>query len=126
MTKAECEAQKSTLGINACYWDNDYWAGAVKACKDQGLRLPTEAELAQLASEFYGTTIGATEYKEATLNTSKLPESFSGLGPSWGRLWSGGESSYTNAYYRDFFSSYTDRNSVYRNNSGGRAVCVGE
>ncbi len=32
LTRAECEAQKGDLGINACYDDNDYWAGAVKAC----------------------------------------------------------------------------------------------
>ena len=28
LTKAECEAQKGDLGISACNYDNDYWAGA--------------------------------------------------------------------------------------------------
>jgi len=128
MTKADCEEQKSTLGINACEYDNDYWAGAVKACKDQGMRLPTEAELAQLASELYGRSIGATEsvYSGLSLNTSKLPESFAGLGSSWYYLWSGSEGSANAAYGRYFNSSTTRRNTYTRNGSNLRAVCVGE
>ncbi len=45
---------------------NNYWAGANKACKDKGMSLPTEAQLAQIASELYvdsngnAVTIGAT------------------------------------------------------------------
>jgi len=127
MTKSECEANKSALGINACYFDNDYWAGAVKACKDSGGRLPTEAELAQLASEFYGTTIGATESKSGlSLNTSKLPESFAGLGSSWYNLWSGSEDSAYGAFSRYFYSSVTRRANDGRRDSYVRAVCVGE
>jgi len=127
MTKAECEAQKSTLGINACNYDNDYWAGAMKMCKDQGGRLPTEAELAQLASELYGTTIGSTESKSGlSLDTNKLPESFAGLSSSWSFLWSGSEGSASYAYGRYFGSSTTGRSYYTRYDSDIRAVCVGE
>lgn len=36
MSYEDCMAQKDELGINGCYYDDDYWAGAVKACKDMG------------------------------------------------------------------------------------------
>ena len=32
ITKAECEELKDDLGIQCCVLDDDYWAGAVKAC----------------------------------------------------------------------------------------------
>ena len=54
MTSEECETQKGNLGIEACYWDTDYWAGAVKACG--GTRnMPTEAQLIALAKYLYNT-----------------------------------------------------------------------
>ena len=34
-------------------YNPDYWAGAVKGCKDQGYRLPTDAELKKLAELVY-------------------------------------------------------------------------
>ena len=54
MTSEECETQKGNLGIEACYWDTDYWAGAVKACG--GTRnMPTEVQLIALAKYLYNT-----------------------------------------------------------------------
>ena len=54
LTKAECEAQKGDLGIEACNYDDDYWAGAVKACG--GVQnMPTQAQLTALAEYIYTT-----------------------------------------------------------------------
>ena len=36
ISRAECEALKEDLNITGCYYDNDYWAGAVKACGGKG------------------------------------------------------------------------------------------
>ena len=128
LTKAECEAQKSTLGINGCYYDNDYWAGAVKACKDQGKKLPTGAQLAELASQLYvgNPTIGATEYKDnIQYDPNSAVSKALGLTP-WFYLWSGEENSFSNAYYRSF--STTGSSWLYnsRGVSNVQAVCLGE
>lgn len=54
MTKADCENQKDVLGIKNCRLNSaDYWAGAVKKCKDDGMRLPTKSELYQVAKLIY-------------------------------------------------------------------------
>ena len=54
MSKDECEKRKKELGINECYDGNDYWAGAVKACHDLGLHLPSPQTLANIAGARYG------------------------------------------------------------------------
>ena len=57
-------------GTDNIYCDENFWAGAKKACADMGMSLPTSAQLAQIASELYvnssdgsAVTIGATERK---------------------------------------------------------------
>jgi len=42
--------------------DRNYWAGAKKTCEGKGMKLPTMAQLANLASTIYGKTI--EPYKE--------------------------------------------------------------
>ena len=131
MTKAECEAQKSNLGINACCSNcnnRDYWAGAVKACKDQGKKLPTGAQLAELASQLYvgNPTIGAKEYKENIQFDSNSSTAKSlGLTPSFS-LWSGEEYSSSYAYSRNFYTTYSYWSHHYRDRSGSQAVCLGD
>ena len=128
MTKAECEAQKSTLGINGCYYDNDYWAGAVKACKEQGKKLPTGAQLAELASQLYvgNPSIGATEYKDNIQFDSNSSTAKSlGLTPYF-YLWSGEESSSYGAYRRAFTTTYSSWNAYDRDASPYQAVCLGD
>ena len=128
MTKAECEAQKSTLGINGCYYDNDYWAGAVKACKEQGKKLPTGAQLAELASQLYvgNPSIGATEYKDNIQFDSNSSTAKSlGLTPYF-YLWSGEENSSYGAYSRAFLTTYSNWGNYGRYSSHGQAVCLGD
>ncbi len=128
MTKAECEAQKSTLGINGCYYDNDYWAGAVKACKDQGKKLPTMTQLAELASQLYvgNPTIGATESKSGIqFDSNSSTAKALGLTPYF-YLWSGEEFSSSDAYFRHFDATYLGRGVTLRKFSYLQAVCLGE
>ena len=54
ISKNECLKRKNELGINECYNGNDYWAGAVKACHELGLHLPSPQTLANIAGARYG------------------------------------------------------------------------
>ena len=130
LTKAECEAAvaEGKLGIKGCYYDNDHWAGAVKTCKDQGKKLPTGAQLAELASQLYvgNPTIGATEYKQG-LQFDSNSSTAKSLGLTSGFfLWSGEEISSGNAYGRGFYTTYSYWGNEYRGHSTSQAVCVGE
>ena len=128
LTKAECEAQKSTLGINGCYYDNDYWAGAVNACKDQGKKLPTMAQLGELASQLYvgNPSVGAKQdVYRLTFDTNSSTAKALGLTPSFS-LWSDEETSSYDAYGRNF---YTTSSTTYNNDrarSFFQAVCLGD
>ena len=127
MTKAECEAQKSTLGINGCYYDNDYWAGAVKQCGGVS-KLPTMAQLGELASQLYvgNPSIGAKENKGNIQYDPNSPVSKAlGLTPDF-YLWSGEEYSSNHAYYRYFDTTASYWNYDGRYYSYYQAVCLGE
>lgn len=56
ISKDECNRLKGRLGINGCYYDTDYWAGAVKKCHDIGMHLPSMQTLAVIAGAKYGRT----------------------------------------------------------------------
>ena len=58
---SECQKLKNKLGINECHKmynqeRDDYWGGAVKACYDLGLHLPSPQTLALIAGARYGRT----------------------------------------------------------------------
>ena len=126
MTKAECEAQKSALGINGCYYDNDYWAGAVKACKEQGKKLPTGAQLAELASQLYvgNPSIGANTDNIQYDPNSSVSKAL-GLTPYF-YLWSGEEHSSSYAYFRTFSTTASYWGYGNRNYRYFQAVCLGD
>ena len=129
LTKAECEAQKDNLGIKACNYAQDYWAGAVKQCGGVS-KMPTRAQLAELASQMYvgNPTIGAKEDKSRIqFDSNSSTAKALGLTPSFS-LWSGGEISSGNggAYIRDFGTTYSTWNLSTRGYSGNQAVCLGD
>ena len=75
MTGVECNqaVSEGKLGITACSYSTDYWAGAVKACGGTS-SMPTMEQLGQLATYLYNypSTIGAKEdVRSATLDTTK-------------------------------------------------------
>ena len=129
LTLAECEAQKDELGIKYCRTDDDdYWAGAVKQCGGVS-KLPTMAQLAELASQLYvgNPTIGAKENKRGIQFDSNSSTAKSlGLTPYF-YLWSGEEYSSYTAYSRNFDTTYSTWNYDYgRGSSDIQAVCLGE
>ena len=126
MTKAECEAEKDNLGIKACYYNKDYWAGAVKQCKGVS-KMPTMAQLGELASQMYvgNPSIGAKETKDNIhYDPNSSVSKAIGLTPLF-FLWSGEESSSYDAYFRAFRTTGSDWGN-YRNGSDAQAVCLGE
>ena len=131
MTLAECNQAVSDgeLGIQACSYDPDYWAGAVKTCGGTS-KMPTMAQLGQLATYVYNydSTIGAQQYISGlTLDTEKAAQFFSASPSSYYFfVWSGQEGSSTHAYYRSFASTFTGWSYSTRNNSDNLAVCLGD
>ena len=127
LTRAECEAQKDDLGIKACFYDNDYWAAAVKQCKGVS-KMPTMAQLGELASQLYvgNPSIGAKEDKEDIQFDSNSSTAKSlGLTPYF-YLWSGEEYSSSDAYFRYFGATGSFWHDNTRYGSDTQAVCLGD
>ena len=125
LTRAECEAEKSNLGIKKCSSNNDYWAGAVKACGGVS-KMPTMAQVAEIANYVYNTSgIGAKEnVYSLTLDRDKAAEL--GFTGSYFSVWSGEEYSRDGAYYRYFSSTNTNWGGINRHNRNLQAVCLGD
>ena len=130
MTLEECNQAVSDgeLGIKACYYSSDYWAGAVKACGGIN-NMPTQDQLTQLAKYVYGTdSINSSDYTyDLALDTEKAAQFLSarGTGYSSFSVWSGQELSSNLAYYRAFTSTYAGWGSLNRYYSDKLAVCLG-
>ena len=126
LTFEECVAQKGELGISECYHSRDYWAGAVKACKDMGSSLPNKAELRKLAEELYkdatGTSIIGNRDDEKAYEMGFKPSS--AFNPSFW-VWSSVETDKYQACSRDFSSTHTLWYSTNgRSVSTNQAVCL--
>ena len=126
----------TTLDENKQYDENyartsNYWAGAIKACRDKGMELPTLDQLEQLASNLYvdsegnAVTIGYNGQSGLKLKDeySQNPPLTLGYG-----YWSSEEHNVAGTAYRQFFyTSSTSGGSNYwhKSNSDTRAICLG-
>ena len=127
LTLEECEAQKGELGISECYYESDYWAGAVKACHDMGSSLPSQEQLDQLARDLYpGTEITTGTSTGNRDNDLAMEWNFITSPGSDFQVWSSVESSEDAAYYRHFLITFTLRGCDYRNDSHLQAVCLAD
>ncbi len=119
---AECEAEKGRLGIRYCYYESDYWAGAVKQCG--GVQnMPTKAYLQKFASLLYDKPITLDWTQNLTYN-GKASEL--GLPEPYFYLWAGNENNRERAYNRRFNFTYTDWNHCIRNQSERFGLCIVE
>ena len=130
LTAQECNEQKDKLGIKYCRTDDsDYWGGAVKQCGGVS-KMPTMAQLAELASQLYvgNPTIGAKKDKDNIQFDSNSSTAKSlGLTPTpYFSLWSGEEDSSDYAYRRSFNTTNSTWNYGSRDFSFFQAVCLGE
>ena len=135
LTLSECEAQKSALGINECCstdycYNKDYWAGAVKACKDQGKKLPSHSDLDEIAKALYpNQTLNSDEYTWNLTYTAGTATSL-GLPEPFFSLWSGEEGGPHGAYVKTFNTTSLSWYNGCRNDghysSNVQAICVGD
>ena len=131
VTEAECEQLVAEgYPIKECYRESDYWAGAVKACKDMGSSLPSQEQLDQLARDLYPGTEISTSYGVSSNgqrdNDLAVSMGFITSPGSGFYLWSSVEHSKNYAYNRDFYSTNTRRDLINRDFSGNQAVCLAE
>ena len=113
LTNAECEAQKGDLGIPSCYPPgNDYWAGAYKTCKEMGSRLPTQAELNQIASIIYE-------------GNTRIDSKAEAIGFTPGTYWANTTLNSNNAYGSAFDTNGV-RSYPNRGNAQVKAMCLSQ
>ncbi len=129
VTKAECEQLVAEgYPIKECYYESDYWAGAVKACHDMGSSLPSQEQLDQLARDLYPGTEITTGVSYGTRDNDLAFEmgflSSASTSAFW--LWSSEETNKYNAYGRSFSSTNTGRYGYGHYGSDGQAVCLAE
>ena len=118
-------------GSANAYCAYNYWAGAVKSCRDKNMTLPTSAQLTQLAQALYVKSDGT----EATIDEGytsglKVRDQYKDNPPITldYSYWSSEEGNTGGAYGRGFTTTYTygsDDGWVYKGYSGYRAVCLG-
>ena len=141
MTYAECAGENATsprhstvagsyaksLGINECYYPNDYWAGAVKQCGGTN-KMASMEDLGKIASLLYegNPTIGAQQ----DVDNLKYNNKASQYGFPEPHFWvCSGEENGTNgygAYSRYFDTTSTGWNSNGRGYSGNLGLCLGD
>ena len=133
VTKAECEQLVAEgYPIKECYAaTNDYWAGAVKACKDMGSSLPSQEQLDQLAKDLYpGTEISSTLYEISygtRDNDLAVSMGFTISPDELFLVWSSEEYSKYYAYFRHFNPTHTYRHANSRyNRHNQEAVCLSD
>ncbi len=149
LTQAECTKYKNELGITNCYNgadengsnsrpDEDKWGGAVKACHDLGLHLPSSETLAKIATLQFGVPIDVyeevaftqdvcTQYSHMSCKFPPSDEEYSSPVSNFsGGYWSSREGSAAGAYRRNFYLS--SHSSYYSSNRYDAlyALCLGD
>ena len=126
LTKAQCELEKDKLGIKGCYWDTDYWAGAVKQCGGVS-KMPTQADLIELAKVLYNTSNISSSYLTPGLTLDTLKASSLGFtGTTFYVVWAEEEYHSKYVYARIFRSTETSKYGTSRNYSTYQAMCLGD
>ncbi len=126
LTYAECTAQKDALGLDYCYNGDDYYAGAAAMCGGKS-KMASLADLAAIASDIYGTTIGEYDYKEGTYNVS-IGAKYGFPDPNSAQfyVWAGREDDSDFAYDRNFYSANSNWAYGGRGYSGFLVLCKGD
>lgn len=131
LTFAECEAEKDNLGIRECCPTNicpqgDGLGGAVKACKNQGMKLATPTQLAEFASQMYVgkpsiKVTGPTTHIQYDYN-SPIVKAYGSLYPFI--LWSNEEINQEFSSLRLFLPNATVNTTMYSRANSFYAICV--
>ena len=110
---------------NCSHNTTDRWANAVYQCAMKGKRLPTQAELQELAAKLYGepVKIGTTTSLEVTNNNLFQAIKYSGTTTNL-YYWSAQEYNGTSSFARVMYEFHTTSGTTNRNNNAYRAFCV--
>ena len=130
----DCMAHKKKLGIKECRAaGSDRFAGAMKACKDMGLNLPSMQTLANAAGSMWGVSdlgtyedINYPNYIAATGNRDIASRDNSSSISLSGAFWSSSEISSAHAWLRYITSSSSIVSRNGRYNDASYALCVGD
>ena len=140
LTPSECEKYQDELGIQRCGGvENDYFAGAMKACHDLDMHLPSMATISQIATYQYGAEIVAdkfvnqvfredcSSYSENRTKCISLPENYtSPLQTFRWRYWASAGDSDTLAWANHFEPDYSVFTTYQRDNSNIYALCLAD
>ena len=127
LSQDECEEIKDTLGIPNCINLPDCWGATVKACGGVD-KLPTKAQITEIARYVYHTDNIGSGIDFLTLDTDRMRElgfrPFSGSG-SLGPVCSATVINRSDAFCRYFLTDYTQWTDTGRS-IYAPALCVGE
>ena len=133
LSNVECTKVQDELDLQYCYNGDDRFAGAIKACHDIGMHLPSMATLAQIATLQYGVAIDIHEdvcfdstcnnrgYNNKTLNTNYSTPISSFIGA----YWSSQEHDNKHGSGRNLYSTLSTYNLPERN-SAYIAICLAD
>ena len=118
LTADECDKVKMKLGIKFCEVTKDRWVGAMKACDDLGLHLPSMETLAQIATVQYGVQFNTYENidfrEDCTIRNNWICKTMPStdiyktpVSNIYGYYWSRQESKSDCAEERYFFSNFS-------------------
>ena len=108
------------LGIKYCYFTEDYWAGAVKACGGVS-NLPSTSQLNQLANYIYNRTDITGDTRNITMDIDKVNSMGFTTTSFW--VWTNSEQNFDGANYRNFYSTYSFANKGSRTNTSWITIC---
>lgn len=128
MSLEDCqkEVEKGVLGIRACFFDQDYWAGAVKECGKIENLPESNTQLVLIAKYIYNTDNISDGYSPIyTMDRERVNSLGFTNFTSGFQIWSTGTGTGSTALARLFYS-YTRGANTPRNTSGVWAMCVTE
>lgn len=102
------------LGIKECYHENDYWAGAVKACGGID-KMPTSEQIEEITSYLFEDGNSSVKSKASELGIKMSTFFF---------LWDNHELSGSNAYNTYFTSESYSRYNVSRTSTNRQTFCI--
>ena len=127
----ECVEFQSQFGVSCMAWNDDeepgpdYWGGAIRACGGKS-KLPTAAQLAEIANYLYDTDEIAADgyYDNLNLNIERAAS----LGfntDGWFYIWGSGEyESSFSAFHRTFGHNDSNSGSTGRDRDNAYAICI--
>ena len=126
LNKEICEEYQDELGIQECFYEDDYWAGAVRHCGGID-KMPSAKDLAQLAQVIYDKNQRIDIKEETTKLVYSDGNSINYLMKELPvNLWSQEENSKSSTFIRGYNKTETNWRYIGRNTPDVFAICIME